>query len=309
MAKGKKKKDFTSDQAFNPYTLWLLGIVFVLSGLLIDFYHRSSKQTELKPAVVTLSHEPSVKLYKNFITPVEAKHLIHLAKERLKRSTVQINGEKVVDTQRTSSSAHLAKAEDEIVKEIERRACALVNCNESHMEPLQIVHYTQGQKYSLHYDYFSEAELQHQSGQRVHTFLVYLNNVSEKDGGTTIFPELYLDVAPTLGTALYFRDTDEQGKTQPKTLHGGSEIKTKGIEKWACNIWIRDKPYVDKNKPTEKIEAKDATQTGDDINKTNVVQETILNEAKSQNETIDKSGMDTKIEPNDKIETNLNPTQ
>lgn len=234
-----------SIRVFKAYPFWILILFFIVSSSFIGLYFNAKKTTETKPAVVTLSHQPSVKLYNNFITPEEAKHLIKLAKERLTRSTVQIKGAKVVDTQRTSSSAHLKKSEDEIVKAIEARACALVNCVESHIEPLQIVHYSKGQKYSIHYDYFSKAELEHQSGQRVHTFLVYLNTVSEQDGGTTIFPELYLDVVPTQGTALYFRDTDEQGNVQPKTLHGGSEITTNGVEKWACNIWIRDKPYFD----------------------------------------------------------------
>jgi prolyl 4-hydroxylase len=223
----------------NPYYLWAIAIFFIACSLFINFYFTAVPS----PAVITLSQEPSIRLYKNFLTQDEAQHLIALAKARLNRSTVQVKNEKVLDHQRTSRTAYLLKSEDKIVKAIEQRACALVGCQESHMEPIQVVHYTKGQKYSPHHDYFSEKELPFQTGQRVHTFLLYLNDVPKSNGGSTRFPELNIDVQPNIGTALYFQDTNNEGQVQPKTLHGGSEIKGDG-EKWACNIWIRDKPFV-----------------------------------------------------------------
>jgi prolyl 4-hydroxylase len=73
--------------------------------------------------------------------------------------------------------------------------------------------------------------------------LVYLNDVAEKDGGATIFPKLDIQVQPTVGTALYFKNLKSNGRVNPLTLHGGAPIISDGVEKWACNIWIRTNVY------------------------------------------------------------------
>jgi prolyl 4-hydroxylase len=231
-------------KSINPYYLWGLAIAFIFSGILIDVYYEAHSKNNNSPPMVTLSQQPPIQLYKNFISENDAKHLIELAKNRLAPSAVQLSGQKVRDRQRTSTTAVLTKSEDEVVKRIEEKVCALVGCQISHIEPLQIVHYAPGQKYSAHHDYFSEKELPYQTGQRRHTFLIYLNDVPSQNGGATIFPALNIHIQPTLGTALYFQDSDVQGRVEPKTLHGGAEITSKSAEKWACNIWIRDKPFV-----------------------------------------------------------------
>ncbi len=213
---------------FGLTVIWLLIEAYL-------YYDRS------KPIVV-ISKKPEIRVYRDFITEAEARHLISLAKGRLKDSTVFEKGKRVYNTGRNSSNLTFQKSEDEVIKKIEDKACKIVNCQAENMEAMQLVHYAKGQRFLPHHDFFSKNELPYQVGQRVHTFLIYLNDVSEVHGGATIFPYLNIAITPKLGTALYFRDSDGMGNVEPLTLHGGAEILTEGVEKWACNIWIRDKP-------------------------------------------------------------------
>ncbi len=195
---------------------------------------------------IVLSPNPDIRLYKNFISEEEAKHLIALAKSRLKSSTVLKYGQGVADDKwRTSTTAFLYKSEDPIVKAIEERACKLLGCNLNYMEPIQVVHYSKGQRFLPHYDYFTGEELKYQTSQRQHTLLVYLNEVKEEHGGMTLFPKLNVHIQPVKGAALYFNNLDKDGKVNPLTLHGGEPILADGVEKWACNIWVRNNVYTE----------------------------------------------------------------
>jgi prolyl 4-hydroxylase len=76
-------------------------------------------------------------------------------------------------------------------------------------------------------------------GQRVSTMVMYLNEVEE--GGTTIFPEIGLEVVPKKGSAVYFEYTNSQNQLDRLTLHGGSPV-TRG-EKWIVTKWMRQRRY------------------------------------------------------------------
>ena len=56
----------------------------------------------------------------------------------------------------------------------------------SHAEPLQLQHYAPGGQYILHTDYLGPKHTRKHQGNRVATFLLYLNTVGA--GGETIFP-------------------------------------------------------------------------------------------------------------------------
>lgn len=191
-----------------------------------------------------LSDHPSVRIYHNFITEEEAKHLISLGASKLKRSAVvSEEGLAQISAERTSSSASLGKSQDTIVQSIEEKVAQILGCSIDCIEPLQIVHYTHGQEYAPHYDYFDAKYLAtHHNNQRKDTFLIYLNTLDLQDGGFTVFPELQFAVLPIVGNALYFKNLDSNEQEDPKTLHGGMPIQKEGVEKWACNVWIRQKP-------------------------------------------------------------------
>jgi prolyl 4-hydroxylase len=111
-------------------------------------------------------------------------------------------------------------------------------------EPPQIARYQAGQFYLAHFDAFdvttaSGNECVATGGQRIGTVLVYLNSVPQ--GGATYFPRLELRSQPVQGTALIFFPCSLEADLDPLTLHAA---ETAQDEKWVCQIWIRQKPYV-----------------------------------------------------------------
>ncbi|HET9023961.1 MAG TPA: 2OG-Fe(II) oxygenase, partial [Burkholderiaceae bacterium] len=149
-----------------------------------------------------------------------------------------------VHPHRTSAGTHFARGENELIRRIEARIAELVQIPMERGEPLQILHYQPGGEYRPHFDYFdpaqpgNEAVLQ-QGGQRIATLVMYLNDVEA--GGSTVFPDVGLDVLPRRGNAVYFAYTTEAGELDKRSLHGGSPVSAG--EKWIATKWFRQRPY------------------------------------------------------------------
>ena len=106
-------------------------------------------------------------------------------------------------------------------------------------EGLQILQYVPGTEYKPHYDYFDPAEpgtpsILKRGGQRVGTMVMYLSEPA-KGGGTT-FPNVFFEVAPRRGNAVFF--SYERPHPSTKTLHVGAPV-IEG-EKWIATKWLRE---------------------------------------------------------------------
>lgn len=173
-------------------------------------------------------------------------------------------------TTRTSSSTSLER--DEIIRCIEERALTFQGylLPRTHLEPLQLVHYTLGEEYRPHTDWFESplhttADL---GGNRLTSFFVYVAVSSDITGGGTNFP--LLD-APTTGiddywcqlincdepwddgvtfrpiarNAVFWQNLNlKDGSGDPRTLHAGLPL-TSGT-KLGMNIWTRQGPLSEK---------------------------------------------------------------
>jgi len=128
-----------------------------------------------------------------------------------------------------------------IIMEIRRRIELLSGISQENQEPLQILHYTRGGKYDIHYDAFSDGSPQlRNGGNRLLTVLLYLNDVEY--GGWTQFPHIMANIVPNAGSGILFRNTDTQSRQLRESLHAGLPV-THG-EKWIASIWIRENPYI-----------------------------------------------------------------
>lgn len=189
---------------------------------------------------------PRVILFGNLLAPEECDELIELSRSKLARSSVvnAATGSYDVHPHRTSAGTHFARGENELIRRIEARIADLVQLPVERGEPLQILHYQPGGEYKPHFDYFDPAQpgnevvLQH-GGQRVATLVMYLNDV--ESGGSTVFPEVGLDVLPRRGHAVYFAYTTEEGQLDKRSLHGGSPVSAG--EKWIATKWFRQRNY------------------------------------------------------------------
>jgi prolyl 4-hydroxylase len=185
--------------------------------------------------------DPEIAFFNDFLSPEECEWLIRESAIKLKKSTVVDNetGDRVEHVQRISDGTWFNRNENEFVTKIEQRIARLTNSGVNNGEGLQILHYVHAGRYDPHHDFFphnvgGEVHMRN-GGQRVATFIMYLNDVEA--GGETIFPELRLKFMPRRGSAIYFSYTNSTGQTDGRTLHGGAPV-IRG-EKWISTKWIR----------------------------------------------------------------------
>ncbi|MEZ5458163.1 MAG: 2OG-Fe(II) oxygenase [Steroidobacteraceae bacterium] len=123
-----------------------------------------------------------------------------------------------------------------------RRICDAAGHAISLSEWPNLLHYRSGEHYSDHVDYIDpdvpafSGELASR-GQRVMTALLYL--ASAEAGGRTDFPALGWSFAGQPGELLVFRNLDESGRPEPRSLHAGRAPEVG--EKWVLSVWLRDR--------------------------------------------------------------------
>jgi len=190
---------------------------------------------------------PRVVLFDGLLSDEECDELVKLSRAKLQRSTVvnAATGDYDVHPDRTSSGTHFQRGENALIRKIETRISELVSCPVDHGEPIQILHYMPGAEYKPHFDFFDPTfdgndKVLAMGGQRIATLVMYLNDVEA--GGSTVFPDIGLDVLPRKGNAVYFAYTTDDGQLDRRTLHGGSPVGAG--EKWIATKWLRQRPYT-----------------------------------------------------------------
>jgi len=194
---------------------------------------------------VQLADEPAVWVVDNFVTPDECAHILELADGRMKQALVSKLGENRASENRTGSVAWVKHDETAIIRSMVRRIGDFVGIHPLHAENMQVVHYAETQQYKPHFDAWDVntpkgQEKTARGGNRALTALIYLNEV--EGGGGTGFPKLEVEVEPQPGRMVIFHNLDpEAGNRHRNSLHGGLPV-TAG-EKWACNLWFRERRY------------------------------------------------------------------
>ncbi len=192
-----------------------------------------------------LHDDPVVWVIDDFVTPEECAHIIELGEGRIERARVSRLGSNTISARRTGSVGWVKHDETPVVAGVVGRVGELVGIPINHAESLQIVHYGVEQEYQAHYDAWDimsdkGREKTRVGGNRAVTALIYLNDV--EGGGGTGFPKLDLEVDPKPGRICIFHDLIAGRSNRHRdALHGGLPV-TAG-EKWACNLWFRERPY------------------------------------------------------------------
>jgi len=178
----------------------------------------------------------------NVLTPEECQYIIDKATPMFSRSTVV--GVEGIDSSRTSQTAWISKT-DTVAQKVFAKALEFTDKTLAECEDLQVVKYEPGTYYREHHDSCCDGspgctDFEKDGGQRVATFLVYLN--SEFTDGETHFPNLDLKLKADPGSAILFRPLgSEEAKCHPKALHAGLPISS-GV-KYVCNAWIRENKF------------------------------------------------------------------
>jgi prolyl 4-hydroxylase len=193
-----------------------------------------------------LMRSPNLALIEALLSADECEQLIALSAGKLTRSRVvdRAGGDNSVSAVRTSEGTHFERGEYALIARLEARIASLTGIPESHGEPLQILHYSGGDQYKAHHDYFDPTDpgsAAHTAvgGQRVATLVIYLNEVA--GGGDTVFPRIGLAVKPRSGCGVYFEYCNAASELDDRCLHAGAPVSTG--EKWIATKWLRQRPY------------------------------------------------------------------
>ncbi|HEU0201478.1 MAG TPA: 2OG-Fe(II) oxygenase [Burkholderiaceae bacterium] len=189
---------------------------------------------------------PRIVLFGDLLSAEECDEIIRMARPKVARSTVvnSETGSYDVHDARTSQGTYFQRGENELIRRIETRISELISMPVENGEPIQILHYLPGAEYKPHFDYFDpkypgNERVLAMGGQRIATLIMYLNDVDA--GGSTVFPEVGLDVLPRKGNAVFFAYSSESGELDSRTLHGGSPVSAG--EKWIATKWLRLREY------------------------------------------------------------------
>lgn len=200
----------------------------------------------LAPAKVHCE-DPYVAVFPHFLSSDECDWLIARAQPQLRPSQVTdpITGNNISLDYRSSHDMRFWHVfQDLVVHCINLRIAYASGEPLSHQEMLGVLRYLPGEEYKPHGDFLTpdaqgrNPEVE-RSGQRIKTFLTYLN--ADYDGGETSFLHLHLAVKGHKGDGLLFRNVTPQGAPDPRTIHAGLPIR-KGV-KWLSTIWIRSAQY------------------------------------------------------------------
>lgn len=207
----------------------------VLSYKLQNLFH------SIKPSItnkIKLIHScPNIYIIDNFLTSTQINyfnHIITLSNDKFKVSyTEDSNYNPLLSDDRTSTYLHINKSSDRIIRSIESKCAEIIGLSTVNIEPMQIVSYTNSQKFDIHHDIgewnFDTNEIIIQYPKRLVTYFVYLNTLPYGQGETE-FPFLKLKIKPESGKALMFCNVLSDGSPDHRVVHQACAVE--GIVKF-----------------------------------------------------------------------------
>lgn len=215
--------------------------------------------------IETISWRPRAYIYHNFLSQEEADYMVKLVEKTVSRSHVVDvkTGHSKMDPIRTSWGGSIERGQTPVISAIEQRIAEWTHLPPDHGEPIQVLRYSNGQKYDAHWDWFDDPVhgRANSTENRAATVLLYLGQVEE--GGETALPIAVpidpkaqlnkegrsacaangtLAVKPTKGDALLFWDMKLDGRTVCRRSLHSSCPTIKGM-KWTATKWIHNHPY------------------------------------------------------------------
>ncbi len=192
-----------------------------------------------------LREQPRFAAHSGLLPLALCKYLIKASTPRLQRAQVfdAHSGTLKTDPMRTNTTAAYSVIDTDVVMQLARARLAHASgVAFDALEPMEVLHYTGGELYKPHIDFFHPsrsgyADEMRIRGQRIRTCLVYLN--AGYEGGETEFPQLGIKFRGETGEALVFDNVGADGAGDMNTVHTGLPV-TRG-EKWLLSQWIRDK--------------------------------------------------------------------
>jgi prolyl 4-hydroxylase len=199
------------------------------------------------PPATDVSGKPLVRSFPAFASPRMCRWFIERARGRLSRALVYeaLSREVMAKATRTNTAAAFNLIDTDFLFVIaQQRMSACLGIPLRHFEAATVLHYEVGEEITDHYDFVDPnipnyAQEIAQQGERVVTFLLYLND--DYGNGETAFPRLGISHKGTRGEGMFFVNAHE-GRADTRTLHAGRSPE--GGEKWIISQFIRNRPVL-----------------------------------------------------------------
>jgi prolyl 4-hydroxylase len=197
------------------------------------------------PPGETLCPSPLVRVFPNFVTDSVCAWLIEQARPNLRRALIYdpVGGKDIADHMRTNSAAGFDLMQADLVQAaVQWRMSVAIGVPVGHMEGPTVLHYAVGEQITNHYDFVNPRIENYQTeiekrGQRIVTFLVYLND--DYEGGETDFPDLGLRYHGAKGNGIFFTNALPNGEPDLRMVHAG--LPPKDNEKWIMSQFVRNR--------------------------------------------------------------------
>ncbi|MEX0735789.1 MAG: 2OG-Fe(II) oxygenase [Steroidobacteraceae bacterium] len=198
------------------------------------------------PSPRTVSDSPRICVIEGFASAAECEWLIERGRHGMRRAMVyrkDAPGHAEAESRTNTESDFTIWNADLVLSLFRDRIAESIRTETRFFEVTKLLRYEPGQRFSLHADFQEpetpalarELELR---GQRVMTFLVYLNE--DYEGGETEFPRAGFRYRGRRGDALYFVNADENGRPDHRTVHAG--LPPSSGTKWLLSQWVRNRP-------------------------------------------------------------------
>lgn len=259
-----------NDNAYKPGDLNRMFMSIVSSGYYDDFnpsvlsapaeFHNAiaaagkvSNETTVNGGELIVNDGPWVVTFDDFLQDIEVEALIEWGHRRGFERSTGVGG---VNADGTVKSVHIPGrtsentwcqdvcAQDPLVQQLSMRISDVTQIPDENAEYLQLLSYTEGQKYDSHHDFIPN-HVDRSCGNRVVTFFLYLSDVEE--GGATSFTSLNLEVKPKKGKALLWPNVLDSDPTRIdiRTYHAALPVISG--RKFAANAWLHLREFKQNN--------------------------------------------------------------
>ena len=196
------------------------------------------------PVGLDLNVSPLLRSYAAFIPPHVCRWIIRRAQGRLTPALVYDAGSRQTTTHptRTNTWAVFNLLETDLVCVlVQWRMAACLGSPFRHLEAMTVLNYQIGEQISEHFDFVDPnipnyTEQLRVRGQRIVTFLVYLND--DYAGGQTQFPRLGISHQGSTGEGFFFVNALADGSPDVRSLHAGRAPLTG--QKWIISQFIKN---------------------------------------------------------------------
>jgi prolyl 4-hydroxylase len=201
---------------------------------------------QTSPRGAEVNGAPVIRSFTDFVSDEVCRWLIERARGRLERALVYeaVLKQTMAHPTRTNTAATFNLLDTDFVCVLlQSRMAACLGKSIRYFEPMTVLHYAEGEQITEHFDFVDPNLPDYpqeiaQKGQRVVTFLVYLND--DYGGGETEFPRVGVSHKGQRREGLFFVNALPDGSADVRTLHAGRPPRHG--EKWVVSQFVRDRP-------------------------------------------------------------------